>query len=399
MFQGMGNCFHVAVHVGFLEGTQLLLDRLREGLLQNFYLDEKNTSLEFQNFANQPKQNGIAALSIAVLNQDIDMVNLLIKNGVDVNFFDPVQQISPIFLAFKINNEQILEAILAQNNGTINLTKTGDKTQMISELTPIYRLGSYLKVYVVLEPLFFSIYNNDQKHIRLLCKQQMKLGQMEAAVLTQQEEVDAIFYTLARMQDRLENTEQHLGFFDQNQQELEAIVQQLENIAIFFIELDQEVKDPKKVIREAYSREIRPGMTILWKCLELNQIRLAQKLLEPTANGQGPLVNINYQMKETGETVLLKVLKEAQNPNASAAFKNEDTLSMMITMLMDDGNPDLYLKDKTGKSVIDYADGLSGSLRDLFFNKQDKVEKKRKRYEESFKLDPLHLGDDKAAKS
>ena len=86
----------------------------------------------------------------------------------------------------------------------------------MTELTPIYRLGSYLKVYVVLEPLFFSIYNNDQKHIRLLCKQQMKNGQMEAAVLTQQEGVDAVFYTLARMQDRLENTDQHLGFFDQN---------------------------------------------------------------------------------------------------------------------------------------------------------------------------------------
>ena len=56
------------------------------------------------------------------------MVNLLIKNGVDVNFFDPVQQISPIFLAFKINNEQILESILGQNNGTINITKTGDKS-------------------------------------------------------------------------------------------------------------------------------------------------------------------------------------------------------------------------------------------------------------------------------
>ena len=72
---------------------------------------------------------------------------------------------------------------------------------------------------------------------------------------------------------------------------------------------------------------------------------------------------------------------------------------MMITMLMDDGNPDLYLKDKAGKSVLDYAEGLNSNLRDLFYSKRDKVEKKRRADIERFKLEPLELEDPKNGKS
>ena len=58
------------------------------------------------------KPNGLTPLCMAILEQDFEMVKLLVEFEADVNQFDPVQQMSPLFLAIKMNNHQITDFIL-----------------------------------------------------------------------------------------------------------------------------------------------------------------------------------------------------------------------------------------------------------------------------------------------
>lgn len=51
------------------------------------------------------------------------MVKLLVEYEAEVHQYDPVQQMSPLFLAIKLNNHQIIDLILKHSKQKVNITE------------------------------------------------------------------------------------------------------------------------------------------------------------------------------------------------------------------------------------------------------------------------------------
>lgn len=58
----------------------------------------------------------VSPLHVAVYNQNITAINLLIKNGCNINQYDPVSKISPLHMACYMSKLEIVSALLQSNN-------------------------------------------------------------------------------------------------------------------------------------------------------------------------------------------------------------------------------------------------------------------------------------------
>lgn len=87
-----------------------------------------------------------------------------------------------------------------------------------------------------------------------------------------------------------------------------------------------------KRLRSLYNAEIYPEVTILWKTLQLANYPVATLLLD---NGLG---SVDHQMLKSGDTCLLKALKEDVTAESAVCLNNEKDREEIIRFLLDDGD-------------------------------------------------------------
>lgn len=109
-------------------------------------------------------------------------------------------------------------------------------------------------------------------------------------------------------------------------------------------------------LRGLYDSEITPEMTILWKCMQLANFTTASLLLD---NGLG---SVDAQMLETGDTCLIKAIKEDVGTEASSCVNNEKDREEIIKFLLEDGDEwwaDPEVKDWLGENAFDASKKLA----------------------------------------
>jgi hypothetical protein len=114
------------------------------------------------------------------------------------------------------------------------------------------------------------------------------------------------------------------------------------------------VEANRHILEPVYNREIRPGVTLLWKCVQLDLVPLIERLLRPGIRGQAPLVKINHKTAGDGTTVLMKLLREDLEKLNCAGLLSESIRENIVDILMQ-YSPDLSLKDGTGRNALNHS--------------------------------------------
>lgn len=116
------------------------------------------------------------------------------------------------------------------------------------------------------------------------------------------------------------------------------------------------IKVDQEFLRSQYNIEHEPEITILWKTMQLANYPVASLLLD---YGLG---TVDYQMKESGETCLLKALKDDIISEASVCINNEVDREEIIRFLLDDGD-DWWSDPKMVDSVDGYQHSAELAMR------------------------------------
>lgn len=105
----------------FLFGQSLLTKAIRDGFLEgvNFLISfDVNVNQQFE--INHMNNMVLTPLMIAVSYGQLEIITILIKNGANVNYQDPIQGCSPLMLACFKNNIEVVRLLLnAYANPTI----------------------------------------------------------------------------------------------------------------------------------------------------------------------------------------------------------------------------------------------------------------------------------------
>ena len=64
--------------------------------------------LNMYSYINEVRSDGLTPLGVAVAENSIVMAKLLVDNGADINFVDPVTNRSPLAEAIKMNNTEMV---------------------------------------------------------------------------------------------------------------------------------------------------------------------------------------------------------------------------------------------------------------------------------------------------
>ena len=131
-------------------------------------------------------------------------------------------------------------------------------------------------------------------------------------------------------------------------------------VEIFNILLDADIKR-KKPNSYPFNKESTPEVTYVWKCLLMNRKDLVKRLVEEPQNDKStiPLATVNYQMKDSRETVLSKLLALDLKSSENIDIKNEQEREALIQFLMIDCYADPSLKDKNGQDSFHKAEQLA----------------------------------------
>ena len=105
-----------------------------------------------------------------------------------------------------------------------------------------------------------------------------------------------------------------------------------------------------------YDVELQPEVTYLWKCLQLNDTKLAARVLKHAEEaGEIQLAHVDYQMSESKETVLHKLIYLDVTQKTCAGITSEAIREQLIDFLMNDCKAATTKKDKLENTPFDAA--------------------------------------------
>lgn len=238
---------------------------------------------------------------------------------------------------------------------------------------------------IEMSPLFLAIKQRDIVLLKKLIELGHNKGQLEFMVTTSCNGVPPVFFALLRMEKlldqakKLQRGEKVIVNEKEKVMDLASLQKQLidlQEISDYLINYDAEIvtqadeekkQEPKpgerpkpKVdivyLRKLYNAEIYPGITILWKTMQLANYSVATQLLD------SGLACVDYQMESTGETCLIKALVEDVAQDNSVSINNEKDREEIIRFLIEDGEDwwaDPTMKDANGHDCFHHSSALA----------------------------------------
>lgn len=238
-------------------------------------------------YLNEARDDGLTALGVAVRENSLLMVTLLVEAGADINFVDPDTNRSPIAEAIKMNNPEIVSYLLNLPQLDLRFKKEGAGASTGPE---------------PFNALFYSIKKYDYNKVRILCKRATKLRRAEKAMVYVQNRqgFDPAYYALLLIEKLLRTFRTESEYFILDQavaKQVNALVSIVKELIEFDTQFQNGVDFLK--IERAYNREVEPGVTLLWKCVSLDQVALVEKLLTKLPGTGRPLADINQPDRRT----------------------------------------------------------------------------------------------------
>lgn len=130
---------------------------------------------------------------------------------------------------------------------------------------------------------------------------------------------------------------------------MNALVSIVKELVAFDIQFQHSVDFLK--IERAYNREVEPGVTLLWKCVGLDQVALVERLLTTLPGTSRPLADINQSDKRTAQSVIMRLLDEDLSERRCAGLLSENIKENLVRVLMA-FKPNLLLTDVSGKNAF-----------------------------------------------
>lgn len=121
-----------------------------------------------------------------------------------------------------------------------------------------------------------------------------------------------------------------------------------------------ESKLNKTYLRTLYNKEIIPEVTLLWKALTLSAYPIASLILD------SGIASVDNQMLKSGDTCLLKAIKEDVGTDSSACMNNERDREYIIRFLLDQGEEwwaDPTVRDADGTDCFEHSTAQAKRLK------------------------------------
>lgn len=156
---------------------------------------------------------------------------------------------------------------------------------------------------------------------------------------------------------------------------LDSEINSLVQICLQLIRYDIDCLKKNKALRpktfDAYNSEIEPETTLLWKCLQLNEVQVFKELLEPVPVLNRALCDVNQQTAKTKSSLLMLLLQEDLKKKRSPGILTLNVkLELLKEVLKYDVN--LGLKNSKGRDVFQIAKKFNSAV----FNCQDLIAEK-----------------------
>lgn len=213
-------------------------------------------------------------------------------------------------------------------------------------------------------PLFYCIKRYDYNKVRILCKRASKLRKTEKAMILVQNRhgYDPCYYALLMIERLLRTFRSESEYFILDQA-VAAQVNALVSIVEELVRYDTQFQDTHDflTIERAYNREVAPGVTLLWKCVSLDQVALVELLLTKLPGTGRPLAAINQTDRQTGQSVIMKLLDEDLSERRCAGLLSENIKENLVRVLLAH-KPNLLLTDVSAKNAFQISEQQAEEL-------------------------------------